>query len=198
MQNGITVNLVWNLYSLSSTWTVLNFAKLSLCIREETCPWGWIRRRWTFGWGCAAETLWLWPRCIKIATLFKILNNEMKYFFQDWRSLKPIPCRAAHTEWAKHRVPPPPPLGCVHLLTPKETIFHNYMEAKKQCINLLMKFIFCSSRKYPYPPPPPPPPPPWKAAKIPRKAGGGGGGSKRRQFPRVGECLVKGFSRGSE
>ena len=61
-------------------------------------------------------------------------------FFQDWRSHKPIPCRAAHTEWAKHRVPAPPPTFrvCVHLLTPKETIFHNYMEAKKQCINLLM------------------------------------------------------------
>ena len=56
---------------------------------------------------------------------------------------------------------PPPPIFrvCVHLLTPKETIFHNYMEAKKQCVNLLMTKwnLYCvvpENIHNPHPPPP--------------------------------------------
>ena len=36
-----------------------------------------------------------------------MLNSEIEYFFKDWRSYKPIPCRAAHTKRAKHGSFPP-------------------------------------------------------------------------------------------
>ena len=47
-------------------------------------------------------------KCIQIATLFRTLNSEIKYFFEHWRSHKPLPCSAAHTEWPKHRSFPTP------------------------------------------------------------------------------------------
>ena len=51
-------------------------------------------------------------KCIKIDTLFKMLNSGIEYFF-----------KIEDTEWAKHGIFPPLST-CVHLWTPKGTFFH--------------------------------------------------------------------------
>ena len=73
-------------------------------IGEESLP-GWDLTDVWLGLCCWNPSILILFRtkCIKIATLFKTLKNEIEYFFLRLkRSHTPMPCRAAHTEWAKH------------------------------------------------------------------------------------------------